>query len=126
MVENESGAELTVWFDGDCPLCRREMELMKRLDRRRAINFVDLRSDNVDCPAGKPELIARLHACEDGRMLDGAGAFAAVWRAIPLLRPVGLLARAPIVLAFLEIGYLAYLRFRPRLQRLLVRTPEQS
>ena len=126
MGENESGTKLTVWFDGACPLCRREMELMRRLDRRGAINFVDLESENVDCPVGKAELIARLHALENGRLLTGASAFAAAWRAIPLLRPFGQLARVPAMLTLLEFGYAAYLRLRPALQRLLVRTPEQT
>ena len=118
--------ELTVWFDGACPLCRREMALVRRLDRRRAIRFIDLASNNVDCPGEKAQLVARLHVRENGRLLSGASAFAAVWRAIPLLRPLGLLARNPILLALLERGYDVYLRFRPTLQRLLLRTPDQA
>jgi hypothetical protein len=50
-------------------------------------------------------------------MLSGAAAFAAMWRAIPLLRPVGLAARSPLVLALLERTYRVFLRIRPKLQR---------
>jgi hypothetical protein len=63
-------------------------------------------------------LLARFHAREDGRVLSGAAAFAAMWRAIPLLRPFGVMARHRLVLAVLEHGYVAFLRVRPRLQRL--------
>jgi predicted DCC family thiol-disulfide oxidoreductase YuxK len=121
LPDGKSGTKLTVWFDGACPLCRREMALMRRLDRRRAINFVDLASENIDCPGEKAELIARIHVRENDRLLSGASAFAAVWRAIPLLRPLGLLARIPFLLALLERGYVAFLRHRPRLQRLCAR-----
>ena len=30
-------ALVTVWFDGACPLCLREIALMRRLDKRGAI-----------------------------------------------------------------------------------------
>jgi hypothetical protein len=40
-----------------------------------------------------------------------------MWRAIPALRPLGLLARNPFVLRVLEVSYRAFLRVRPRLQR---------
>ncbi len=33
---------LTVWYDGSCPLCRREIALMRRLDWRRRIDFIDM------------------------------------------------------------------------------------
>jgi len=110
--------KLIVWHDGGCPLCRREIALMRRLDRRGAILFVDVTLASVgSCPVDPVAMLKRFHATEDGRLLSGAAAFAAMWRAIPLLRPLGLAARLPLVLAALEQVYLVFLRFRPRLQR---------
>lgn len=118
--------QVTVWFDGQCPLCRREIAVMRRLDRRGAIAFVDV--SGVDsaggagsCPIDAATLLARFHAQEDGRMLSGAAAFAAMWRAIPLLRPLGLMARNRVILGVLERLYLVFLKVRPRLQRAMVR-----
>ena len=65
----------------------------------------------------RPALLARFHALEDGRVVSGAAAFAAMWRAVPLLRPLGLAARNRLVLAGLERLYGLFLRVRPRLQR---------
>ncbi len=114
-------AQVTVWFDGDCPLCTREIALMRRLDRRGAIDFVDLADGNAACPLDRRDLLARFHASEDGRMLSGAEAFAAMWRAIPALRPLGLAARNRLVLGGLERAYLGFLKLRPRLQAWLKR-----
>ncbi len=113
-------AKVEVWFDGDCPLCRREIALMRRLDRRGAIVFSDVAGDGA-CPLDRAELLARFHAREDGVLLSGAAAFAALWRAVPLLRPLGLLARNRFVLRGLEAAYVAFLRVRPRLQAALRR-----
>jgi predicted DCC family thiol-disulfide oxidoreductase YuxK len=110
--------DVTVWYDGECPLCLREIRLMRRLDKRDAIEFIDVH-DGLDCPLDPMVLLARFHAREgQGVPVSGAAAFAAMWRAIPLLRPLGLLARNPVVLAVLEQAYRMFLRFRPRLQRL--------
>ncbi|ARU15417.1 thiol-disulfide oxidoreductase DCC family protein [Croceicoccus marinus] len=112
-------SDLIVWYDGACPLCRREIALMRRLDRRGAIRFLDVACGaGGDCPVDRADLLERFHAREDGRLLSGAAAFAAMWRAIPLLRPLGIAARVPIVLALLERAYRAFLVVRPRLQRL--------
>jgi predicted DCC family thiol-disulfide oxidoreductase YuxK len=108
----------TVWHDGSCPLCRREIALMRRLDRGGRITFIDAAGDApIACPVDRAELLARFHAREDGTLLSGAAAFAAMWRAIPVLRPLGLIARNPLVLAGLERGYRQFLRVRPRLQQ---------
>ncbi len=109
---------LTVWFDGACPLCQREIALMRRLDRRQAIQFVDASDPQADaqCPLDRATLLARFHAEENGRLLSGAAAFAAMWRAIPPLRPLGLLARNPRMLRLLERAYIRFLAVRPRIQ----------
>jgi predicted DCC family thiol-disulfide oxidoreductase YuxK len=106
---------VTVWFDGACPLCIREIALMRRLDRRGAIHFVDVTDENSICPVDRATALARFHAEENGQLLSGAAAFAAMWRVIPLLRPLGLLARSRLVLGLLERLYLAFLKVRPRL-----------
>lgn len=113
--------KVTVWHDGACPLCEREIAWMRRLDRGGAIQFVDIADDEAACPLDRAELLARFHAREGGVMLSGAAAFAAMWRAIPVLRPLGLAARQPWVLALLEWGYEQFLRARPQLQRFAVR-----
>jgi predicted DCC family thiol-disulfide oxidoreductase YuxK len=108
---------VTVWFDGTCPLCRREIALMRRMDRRGRIAFVDVAAPDTACPIDRRTLLARFHAEEDGRLYSGAAAFAAMWRAIPMLRPLGLLARRPAMLRLLEAAYVRFLRVRPALQR---------
>ena len=112
---------VTVWFDGACPLCLREIAIMRRLDRRRRIHFVDVADPASSCPIDRASLLARFHAAEDGQLYSGAAAFAAMWRAIPMLRPLGLAARNKAVLGILERLYGRFLRVRPGLQRLLTR-----
>ncbi len=112
--------QVTVWYDGGCPLCRREIALMRRLDRRGRIAFVDVDAGEADCPLDRAELLARFHAREGDQVLSGAAAFAAMWRAIPWLRPLGLLARMAPIAWLLERGYRVFLSIRPRLQRLFI------
>jgi predicted DCC family thiol-disulfide oxidoreductase YuxK len=109
--------QVTVWYDGACPLCMREIALMRRLDWRAQIGFVDVTDDTAHCPVDRGVLLARLHASENGQIVSGAAAFAAMWRAIPVLRPLGLLARNRFILQGLEKLYLVFLQVRPRLQR---------
>ncbi len=110
---------LIVWHDGHCPLCRREIRLMRRLDRRGRIRFIDAADSEAACPLDRAVVLARFHALEDGVLLSGAAAFAAMWRAIPVLRPLGLAARIPAIERGLEAAYLVFLRLRPHLQRWL-------
>ena len=91
---------------------------MRRLDRRGAIRFVDIQRGE-DCPLDAATLLARFHAQEgDGPLVSGAAAFASMWRAIPVLRPLGLMARNRLVLWLLERAYRGFLKIRPAMQRI--------
>ncbi len=110
---------MKVWYDGACPLCIREIRFMRRLDRDRRIAFVDISRADAICPLDRQLMLGRFHAEENGRILSGAAAFAAMWRALPLLRPLGRIARNRVVLKILETGYRLFLRIRPQLQKLV-------
>ena len=117
---------VTAWHDGDCPLCRREIAMMRRLDTRGAIEFVDVAGPGT-CPLDRAEMLSRFHAREaGGPLLSGAAAFAAMWRVIPVLRPLGEAARSRLVSSVLERLYLRFLRVRPHLQRWLFRREAQA
>ncbi|MCO6386814.1 DUF393 domain-containing protein [Aliihoeflea sp. 40Bstr573] len=108
---------ITAWYDSGCPLCRREIAALRKLDKAGNIAFVDLMNAG-SCPLDRQELLARFHVRENGPILSGAAALAALWRQIPILRPLGLAARNRIVLSALEWAYLGFLKIRPRLQSL--------
>lgn len=109
-------SQVDVWFDGGCPLCQYEISIMRRLDRAGRIRFIDLSPADAACPLDRAVMLARFHARENGVILSGAAAFGAMWRAIPLLRPLGMAARLPWIAALLEWSYVRFLRVRPRLQ----------
>ena len=105
-----------VWFDSACPLCAREIKIMRKLDWFNEVDFVDVLS-TPDCPNQREHLLERFHAQRlGGPLLSGAAAFALLWRSLPLLRPLGEIARIPFVLRILEILYLRFLAIRPKLQ----------
>lgn len=108
---------VTVWYDGACPLCVAEIALMRRLAPPHAVRFVAIQSGET-CPLAPEDLLARFHAQERGQpVVSGAAAFAALWRAIPILSPLGAVARVPAILWMLERAYRLFLRVRPMLQR---------
>lgn len=129
-TNNSLNQQVTVWYDGGCPLCVREIGLMDRLDKHDRIAFVDVDREDATCPIDRNLLLARLHAREgDGELVDGAAAFAAMWRQIPLMRPLGLMAKNRAVLWLLERAYRGFLVIRPAVQRIFVRIfgePKQS
>lgn len=94
---------------------------MRRLDRRGVITFIDAADGTSVCPRDRNELLAYFYARENGAMLSGAAAFAAMWRAIPVLRPIGLIARNTVVLGVLELSYRSFLYLRPALQTVVRR-----
>ncbi len=96
---------------------------MQGLDKEQRISFVDLTQTTpmLTCPMNKELMLARFHATtKEGETMSGAAAFAAMWREIPLLRPLGLAARNPVVLNLLEGLYLGFLKVRPTVQKLFL------
>ena len=92
---------------------------MRRLDRAGRIDFVDANDLDVTCPMDRAQILSRFHALENGAILSGAAAIAAIWRAIPILWPLGQFARIPMIERLLELAYVRFLKVRPRLQEWL-------
>jgi predicted DCC family thiol-disulfide oxidoreductase YuxK len=104
--------QVTVWFDGGCPLCRSEIALYQRLDRSRGrVAFLDLTGVSDDlCPLDRGELLARFHARgTDGTVVSGMAAFGLLWSAVTPFQPLGWLMRVG------HRSHRAFLQVRPAL-----------
>jgi len=110
--------EVEVFFDGDCPLCRREIAFVRRLDRRSRVRFVDIAQPSFDASVtGRTheELMARIHArLPDGSLVEGVEVFRRMYAAAGL-GPLVALSRLPGISHLLEAGYRWFAKNRLRL-----------
>lgn len=117
-----SAADVTVFYDGACPLCRREIGFYQGLKGADTIDWVDLAHCNDDAipdDITRQQLLGRFHIqTADQTVKSGAAAFVEIWQSLPAFRPFAKLARIPGAMPVLEFGYTVFLKFRPALQRL--------
>jgi len=104
-----------VYFDGGCPVCRREIGWYQSRPSRTPIEWVDVSAGSCD-PATdlcRSDALRVFHVrCADGRLVRGAHAFALLWQRYPGLGLAGRLAALPGARHALDVAYAVFLRFR--------------
>lgn len=96
--------QIQVFFDGECPLCRREITFLRRRDGGRGrVSFEDITAPGFDATRHgleRKDLTGRIHGVlPDGRIVDGVEVFRRLYDAVglgwllaptrwPLLRPL--------------------------------------
>ncbi len=114
----------TIYYDGSCPLCATEIRHYRDQDSEQALAFVDVSQTGVLLlpDLNRQQAMARFHVmARDGRLLDGARAFAEVWASLPKWRWAARAAALPGAMRVLEAGYSASLVIRPAISRLFGR-----
>ena len=114
---SEPSWRFEVLFDGQCPVCSREIELLRRLDRGRGrVLFTELRS--VAAGPGVPtrrELMDTIHGrTPDGEWVRGVEVFRRLYDAVGFGAAVRLSRAAPLD-AMLQRAYAVFARNRWRL-----------
>ncbi|EMB16542.1 thiol-disulfide oxidoreductase DCC family protein [Rhodopirellula europaea] len=110
--------QVEVFYDGDCPLCVREIKMLRWMDRKNRIRFTDI-ADAIFNPAdyGKTmqefmeEIQGRL---PDGSWIIGVEVFRRLYAAVGL-SPLVSLTRLPGVSQGLDRGYRVFAKNRLRL-----------
>jgi predicted DCC family thiol-disulfide oxidoreductase YuxK len=107
--------ELEVFYDGDCPLCRREISALRRMDRQRRIRFTDIAAPGFsaeDLGKSRADLMDCIHArLPDGRWVTGVEVFRRLYSAVGFSRVVAL-TRLPVLSGLLDWGYSVFARNR--------------
>jgi predicted DCC family thiol-disulfide oxidoreductase YuxK len=117
-ANNSTSYEVEVFYDGGCPLCRREIDMLKRWDKQRKIRFSDIDGVGFSFDSlGKTheQLMAEIHGrLPDGTWLQGVEVFRRLYAAVGFRVPVAL-SRLPLVSQLLGVGYWLFAKNRLRL-----------
>ena len=107
-----------LFYDGACPLCRKEIAHYRRLDRAGRVEWVDLYAEPHQAQrygVSWRSAMQRIHLLEtDGRLVTGAAAFAALWRRLPGYRWLARLVSLSGALPVLDRCYAIFARWRWR------------
>ncbi|WP_339733460.1 DUF393 domain-containing protein [uncultured Gimesia sp.] len=110
--------EVEVFFDGACPLCRKEINMIRRLDRRHKVIFTDISAPQFELDAygkSREQLMEEIHArLPDGTWVTGVEVFRKLYSAIGfswLVFPT----RLPGVSHFLDLAYRVFAKNRLKL-----------
>ncbi len=92
---------ITVYYDGKCGLCSREIAYYRRIAPEGVFDWRDVARDPAplrEIGVSQADALRLLHARDDaGRLHVGVDAFIAVWRGLPWWRRLAPVAGAPVV-----------------------------
>ncbi len=121
MNRNSSDLKTTVYYDGLCHLCSREIEHYKGMKGSENLLFVDITSMSFDATKEEldPQEIHRnMHVRgKDGELKVGVNAFIAIWKELPSLNFLVPIARFKPINMVLKIFYALFAQVRPLLPR---------
>lgn len=106
----------TVYFDGGCPVCSREIAMYQRQPGADGVRWVDVahcEASELGSGLSRHAAMSRLHLrYADGHLVSGAAAFTALWRSLPRWAWLGRLLGTGATLWLLEAGYRFFLVVR--------------
>jgi predicted DCC family thiol-disulfide oxidoreductase YuxK len=112
---------LTLFYDGACPLCSREIAHYRHAAREHDdIRFVDVADpafSAAEYGLDTSRVHFEMHVKEGERVLVGVDALLAIWRRVPGHRWLLSLARLPLADLLMRMGYALFVRIRPWLPR---------
>jgi predicted DCC family thiol-disulfide oxidoreductase YuxK len=112
------GRTVEVFFDGACPLCMREIRMLRRRDHHARIEFTDIAAPGFDARAlgtDQAALMARIHGrLADGTWIEGVEVFRQLYAAVGFRRLVAI-SRWPGIAQLAQLGYHLFARNRLRL-----------
>lgn len=115
--ESATDFDVEVFFDGECPLCMREIRMLMRRDHRHRIRFTDIAAKDFDAAEvglSWRALMERIHGrLPTGEMIQGVEVFRRLYAAVGFPRMVAV-SRWPGISQLLDLAYFLFAKNRLR------------
>ena len=103
-----------VFYDGQCPLCKREIDMVRRKDKHERLKLTDIAAPDFQTIPGKdlPELMKEIHGRRaNGEFVTGVDVFREIYSRIGFGWIVKV-TRLPILRQLLDVAYGIFARLR--------------
>jgi len=102
-----------VFFDGQCPLCRREMDMIRRKDKQNRLVLIDIADENFESrEVSLTQMMKEIHGRRsDGSYVKGVEVFREIYERIGFgffVKPT----RLPVVRQLLDWAYQIFAKIR--------------
>jgi predicted DCC family thiol-disulfide oxidoreductase YuxK len=123
MAKMANFEKTTVFYDGACPLCQKEISFYKRCRGADNVIWIDVRQsegDEVAPGLSRDQALDRFHVMnEQGQTVSGGEAFACLWAVLPGFQRFSKIFQVRFVLWILNLAYDLFLKIRPLLQTIV-------
>ena len=106
-----------VFYDGNCPICNREIELYKKLNRNKSVRWYNIYSDNKALKIinkSREECLKVFHVIDGDKIYKETDAFFILWKDIKYFKILYYLFNFKLFKNFLNIFYKMYAKYRYR------------
>lgn len=113
--------ETTVYFDGLCPLCSREIDHYRKARGSDHLRFIDITHAGFDAAKEGVDPV-QVHQVmhvrdQNGKLATGVDAFIEIWKVLPGYNWAARLANRTVPRGLLTVGYYIFAKIRPYLPR---------
>jgi predicted DCC family thiol-disulfide oxidoreductase YuxK len=106
----------TLYYDGECPLCSREIAHYQKNNEQGDLAFKDITSEEFDQQAeglSNHDVMGVFHIkTADGEILQGVNAFLHLWQGMNYYRRLVPILKLPIIRQLLELAYKIFAKYR--------------
>lgn len=120
-LKKKHDSVLSVYYDGLCQICSREIDHYRKIEGANEIRFVDITDEKFN-PSAEGLNAKAVHKMmhvklADGTILTAVDAFREIWKVLPAYRQLYKITGLSILRPLLDLGYHTFARLRPWLPK---------
>lgn len=103
--------QIKVFYDGACILCSKEIEHYQKIDKKNAIQFIDISLPGFDAATEQldPQKVNQeLHVKKGTEIYTGIDSFNTIWTALDVLKPLQIATQTPFIRQALKACYVIF------------------
>jgi predicted DCC family thiol-disulfide oxidoreductase YuxK len=119
-IKTQNKPTITCYHDGDCPICRIEINAMKKLDKTsQQVKWVDISTNKQalkEAGLSYEQAMSMMHVQDAQGMKSGVDSFLVLWSHLPYYRRlVPVIEHVPLLKPLVAFGYQLFAKYRLKL-----------